>query len=284
MRMPVPVRKTYKLFIGGRFPRTESGRSFAPAATPTVNVARASRKDLRDAVIAARQGLQAWRSAPAYLRGQILYRLAEMLQSRRAALRDELRAGGDSAAVAGREVDLAVELAVWYAGLADKVQALLGSQNAVQGPFFAFSTVEPTGVVGVVAPDRPALAGLLALCLPLLVAGNTVVALCSEAAPCAPLALGEVFGSSDFPAGSVNLLAGLRRELLPQYAQHRDIDGLLLAGPPDASVSAAAAASTKRVRYCDLPPDLWRRARALQSLSWVEPFVEVKTLWHPVAP
>jgi len=278
------IRKTYKLFIGGKFPRSESGRSYVPARAPGIQVAQASRKDLRDAVVAARAGLAAWSSATAYLRGQILYRVAEMLASRRAAMVDELRATGMTAAAAGREVETALSLLVWYAGLCDKLQSLLGSQNAVAGPFFNFSVVEPTGVVGVVAPAEPALVGTLALLLPVLVGGNSAVALVSEAAPLAGLAFGEICASSDVPAGVINLLAGPRQELLPQFAAHRDIDGLLVAGEPDAAVGALAAGHCQRLRYCRLTPRDWQRAERLRSLAWVEPFVECKTLWHPVAP
>lgn len=282
--MPVPVPKTYKLHVGGKFPRSESGRSYQPAGNPALNVARASRKDLRDAVTAARAGLAAWSGSSAYLRGQILYRLAEMLESRRDAMVAELRAGGLAAAAAKKELDLALSLTTWYAGLCDKVQCLLGSQNAVQGPFFNFSTVEPTGVIGVVAPASPALVGVLALVLPLLAGGNAVVALVSETAPFAGLALGEVCASSDVPAGAINLLSGLRSELAGQFAAHRDVDGLLFAGAPDAAITSAAADNCKRVRWCELAKQDWTRAERLRSLAWVEPFVEVKTLWHPVAP
>lgn len=282
--MPVPVPKTYKLFVGGKFPRSESGRSYQPAAQPTLNVARASRKDLRDAVPAARAGLAAWSGSAAYLRGQIVYRIAEMLESRRQGMADELRLCGLSAAQARRELDAAVALLVWHAGLCDKVQCLLGSQNSVQGPFFNFSTVEPTGVVGVIAPEEAPLAGLLALALPALVGGNAVIALASERAPFAALAFGEVCASSDVPAGAINVLSGQRKELAPHFAAHRDIDGLLVAGAPDAALTAAAADSCKRVRYCDLPAKSWADAGALRRLAWVEPFVETKTLWHPVAP
>lgn len=282
--MTVPVPKTYKLYVGGKFPRSESGRSYQPAGNPGLNVARGSRKDLRDAVVAARAGLALWAGSTAYLRGQILYRLAEMLESRRAALVEELRLGGATKAAAGKELDTAIALTTWYAGLCDKVQSLLGSQNAVQGPFFNFSTVEPCGVVGVIAPEQPALVGTLALVLPLLAGGNAVVALVSEAAPFVGLALGEVCASSDVPAGAINLLSGQRSELAAQFAAHRDVDGLLVAGAPDAALSAAAADNCKRVRYCDLPAAAWQRAAALQQLAFVEPFVELKTLWHPVAP
>jgi len=282
--MSVSVRKTYKLYVGGKFPRSESGRVYQPAGNDGVNVARSSRKDLRDAVVAARKGLAKWSGSTAYLRGQILYRLAEMLESRRDAVVQELRLGGATPAAAQKELDTAIDLTVWYAGLCDKVQSLLGSQNAVQGPFFNFSTVEPTGVVGVIAPDKPALVGTLALVLPLLVGGNAVVALVSEPAPFAGLVLGEVCASSDVPAGAVNLLSGQRDELAAQFAAHRDLDGLLVASTPDAALTVAAADNVKRVRYCDLPAASWSRADKLRQLGWVEPFVETKTLWHPVAP
>lgn len=281
--MSVPVRKTYKLFVGGKFPRSESGRSFQPESAPSVNVARGSRKDVRDAVVAARAGYKAWSGSSAYLRGQILYRLAEMLETRRAALVDELVAGGSKPAAANKELDASISLVTWYAGLPDKLQSLLGSQNAVQGPFFAFSTVEPTGVVGVVAPRTPSLLGLLALVLPVLAGGNAVIALVSESAPFAGLALGEALATSDFPGGAVNLLAGLRSELLPHLASHRDVDALLVAGPPEAAVGQQAADNCKRVRFCDLDEKGWTDVQRLRALSWVEPFVELKTLWHPVA-
>lgn len=282
-RMSVPVRKTYKLFVGGKFPRSESGRSFQPESAPATNVARGSRKDLRDAVVAARAGFKAWSSSTAYLRGQILYRLAEMMQTRRAALVDELREGGAKPALAQKELDASISLVTWYAGLPDKLQSLLGSQNAVQGPFFAFSTVEPTGVVGVIAPKQPSLLGLLALALPALAGGNAVIALVSETAPFAGLALGEALATSDFPAGAVNLLSGLRSELLPHFASHRDVDALLIAGAPEAAVGQQAADNCKRVRYCTLDEKAYADPKQVRALSWVEPFVEVKTLWHPVA-
>jgi acyl-CoA reductase-like NAD-dependent aldehyde dehydrogenase len=281
--MPLPVPKTYKLYVGGKFPRSESGRSYQPAGNPGVNVARGSRKDLRDAVLAARAGLGAWSGSTAYLRGQVLYRLAEMLQTRRAALLDELVLGGATKAAAGKELDAAVALVVWHAGLCDKLQSLLGSQNAVQGPFFNFSTVEPSGVVAVVAPAAPALQGLLAMLLPVLVGGNAALVLVSEPAPFAGLALGEVCASSDVPAGVVNLLAGPRGELAAAAAAHRDVDGLFVAGAPDAALTGSAADNCKRVRYVDLPGPAWLQPERVRSLAWVEPFVELKTLWHPVA-
>lgn len=280
----IAVKKTYKLYLGGAFPRSESGRSYQPAGAPTTNVARGSRKDLRDAVGAARKALSGWQSRTAYNRGQILYRLAEVLETRADALAGEIATcTKDSLATARKEVLLATDVVTWYAGLCDKVTTLLGSQNAVAGPFFNFTTVEPTGVVGVLAPPEPSLLGLLALVLPVLVGGNTVVALCSEPAPLAGLALAEALAVSDVPGGVVNLLAGLRSELAPFFGSHREIDGLLCSGKPDAALGAAASDSVKRVRYADLTPKQWRDPKIVQSLLWVEPFVEAKTFWHPVA-
>lgn len=280
----VNVRKTYKLFIGGAFPRSESGRSFRPEGLDDCNVARASRKDLREAVVAARSALAGWSGKTAYNRGQIIYRLAEIMETRKASLLDELRAGsGMTAAAAGKEVEMAIDLVTWYAGLPDKLQSLLGSQNDVSGPFFNFTTVEPTGVICAVAPEQPGLLGLVGLLCPILAGGNTVVALVSEAAPLVGLALGELLAVSDVPAGTVNLLGGFRDELVSQMSSHRDVDGLLIAGSPDQAASAAAADSVKRVRYADLDDGEWRRPGRLASLLWVEPFVEVKTFWHPVS-
>jgi acyl-CoA reductase-like NAD-dependent aldehyde dehydrogenase len=283
--MSIDVRKTYKLFIGGKFPRSESGRAYQPQGCRNINVARASRKDLRDAVTSARAAAAAWTALTAYHRGQVLYRLAEMLQTRATSLAEEIAqcTTGDAAA-AGAEVAASIDLVTWYAGLPDKLQSLLGSQNAVSGPFFNFTTVEPTGTVAIAAPPRPALLGLLGLLLPVLAGGNTAVVAVSEPAPLPGLALGELLAVSDFPGGVVNLLAGMHEELLPQMASHRDVDGLLLAGPPRADLGRAAADSVKRVRYADLPDEQWLRLAELQRLAWVEPFVEVKTFWHPVAP
>lgn len=276
----IDVKKTYKLFVGGKFPRSESGRSYRPDGLPTCNVARGSRKDLRDAVVAARKAVAGWSGLSHYNRGQVLYRVAEMMEVRRRSLAEEIQlAAAGSIEDAEREVEQAIDLTVWYAGIPDKLQSLLGSQNGVSGPFFNFSTVEPSGVIGVIAPERPSLLGLMALLLPALVGANTVVALVSEPAPLAGLALGELLAVSDVPAGTINLLAGLRDELRPQLAAHRDIDGLLLAGASDRETTAAAADSVKRVRYADPDAGGWARG----SLLWVEPFVEVKTFWHPVA-
>jgi len=282
--MQPDVLKTYKLYIGGAFPRSESGRSYAPSRCDQVNAARASRKDFRNAVVAARKALDGWCGRDAYNRGQILYRLAEMLQSRHDALVGELRACGVPAAEARREVRQTIDLAVWSAGLADKIDVLLGSQNPVSGPFFSFSTVEPTGVVAVVAPESPSLLGLVAMLLPPLVGGNTVVALCSEGAPLPGVALAEACATADVPPGVVNLLTGYREELLPHVFSHRDVNAVFAAGPPDPELGAAAADAVTRVRWLARSAAKWRDPAMPRQLSWVEPFVEVKTLWHPVAP
>jgi aldehyde dehydrogenase (NAD+) len=283
--MSIEVRKTYKLFIGGQFPRSESGRSYTPAGAKGYNVARASRKDWRDAVVAARAASPKWRGLTAYNRGQIILRLAEMVATRARSLTDELRAGNRcSQRAAESQIEAALDLLVYYAGLPDKLQQLLGAQNEVAGPYFNFSTVEPLGVVGAVAPDQPALLGALALAIPLLAAGNTVVLLVSEESPLAALALGELLAVSDLPGGVVNLLAGHRAELVPEMATHRDVDGLLIAGPVQTAVSEAAADSVKRVRFVDFGARDWHRVARLCSLHLVQPFTETKTFWHPVAP
>jgi len=283
--MRVGVSKTYKLFIGGKFPRSESGRTWVPSGSTETNVALASRKDLRDAVVAARGALPKWSGSTAYLRGQILYRLAEMVETRKLSLAEEVRCGSRRALSSClSEVEAAVDLLTFYAGLPDKLQQLLGSQNEVAGPFFNFSTVEPVGVVGACAPDGSPLLAALALIAPVIAAGNTTVLVVSEASPLAGLGLGELLAVSDVPGGVVNLLAGKRDELLPQMASHRDVDGLLLAGPPDAALGQAATDSVTRVRFADLTAREWTRLDKLCSLHWVRPFVELKTLWHPKAP
>lgn len=276
--------KTYKLFIGGKFPRSESGRVFEASGAEGFNVPRGSRKDLRDAVVAARAAQPKWSGLSAYNRGQILFRMAEMVATRARSLVDEIRSGNRrSQPAAEKQVMASHDLLTFYAGLPDKLQQLLGSQNEVAGPYFNFSTVEPVGVVASVAPDQPALLGALAMSIPLIAAGNTVVLQVSEESPLPGLALGELLAVSDLPGGVINILSGYREELLPQMAAHRDIDGLLIAGAPDAEVSAAAADSVSRVRYVDLAERDWQKVEKLCSLHFVRPFVETKTFWHPVA-
>ena len=261
----LPVKKTYKLYIGGAFPRSESGRTYEAEGQ---NVARASRKDLRDAVVAARAAQPKWAGATAYNRGQVLYRVAEMMEARVAELA-ELSTGKD-------EVERAIDRWVWYAGFADKLAQALGSSNAVAGPYFNFTLPEPTGVVGLLAPDEPPLLGLVSRLAPAIVGGNTVVAVASEAGPLAAVELAEVLATSDLPGGVVNLLTGYRAELGPWLASHMDVNALDLTGADDAQsaeLEVAAAENVKRVVHGS--PDS-------QSLYEISAFLELKTVWHPI--
>ncbi len=259
----LPVKKTYKLFIGGAFPRSESGRTYEAQGQ---NVALASRKDARDAVRAARGAQTGWAGATAYNRGQVLYRLAEMM---------EARAGDLAALCAGRdEVDAAVDKVVWYAGWADKLSQVLGSANPVAGPYFNFTVPEPTGVVAIVAPDEPALGGLVSRLAPALVGGNAVVALASETNPLAAVELAEAVATSDVPAGVVNILTGRRAELAPVLAAHMDVNAIDITGANGdvAELERAAAENVKRVV----------RQAEEQSPWEIAKFLELKTIWHPI--
>ena len=260
----LPVRKTYKLFIGGAFPRSESGRTYL---AQDQNVARASRKDARDAVRAARGAWPKWAAMTAYNRGQVLYRVAEMLEGRRGRLA-ELTSGA-------AEVDAAIDRAVWYAGWADKLAQVLGSANPVAGPYFNFTVPEPTGVVAIVAPEQPALDGLVSRLAPALVGGNAVVVVASETEPLAAIELAEVLATSDVPGGVVNVLTGYRRELAPVLAAHMDVNALDVGGADGdaAELERLAAANVKRVVRSE--PDR-------QSPWEISAFLELKTVWHPV--
>ncbi|HVW18006.1 MAG TPA: aldehyde dehydrogenase family protein [Solirubrobacteraceae bacterium] len=271
------VRKTYKLWIGGAFVRSESGRSDAvrgPGGEHLANVPRASRKDVRDAVAAARRAFEPWAARTAYNRGQVLYRAAEALESRRSELGE--RVGAD-------EVEAAIDVLLHYAGWTDKLAPVLGGVNPVAAPFLSFSLPEPTGVVGVIAPDAPALLGLVAEVAPALAAGNAVVAVLSEAAPLAGLDLGEVLGVSDVPGGVVNLLSGRRGELAPALGGHRDLNAIVDASG-DAELGAEldrlASETIKRVRH-GAAATSYDEAVA-DALSRIEAVVELKTAWHPV--
>lgn len=283
------VLKTYKLYIGGKFPRTESGRSIKVAdasGTVVAHTCRSSRKDLRNAVEAARSAQPKWAGASAYLRGQILYRMAEMLEGKRDELASAIAATGrvkKDAALA--EVDASVDRLVAFAGWADKFPQVLGCHNPVTGPYYNFSVPEPTGVVGVVCPDEPSLLGLVSLIAPVLCSGNAVVLLASEANPIPACVLGEVLATSDVPGGVVNVLTGLRDELAEQFALHREIDAVLAAGVSDEHrrvLEAGAAENMKRVRVLGSDAD-FDDDRAMESPWAIEPFVEIKTIWHPAS-
>ncbi|MFC4910809.1 aldehyde dehydrogenase family protein [Actinomadura gamaensis] len=276
------VRKTYKLYIGGAFPRSESGRSYVVNDAKgrfLANASQASRKDVRDAVVAARKAFGGWSSRTPYNRGQILYRIAEMLEGRRVQFVDELRAAGIAKTAASAEVDAAIDRWVWYAGWADKVGAVAGNANPVAGPFFNLSTPEPSGVVGIVAPDSPLL-GLVSVVAPAIVTGNTTVVVASEPAPLPAITLAEVLATSDLPGGVVNLLTGRRAELAPWLASHMDVNAIDLAGVSAdavADLERAAADNLKRV----LRPGVhdWSDDPGIDRMT---AFLETKTVWHPV--
>jgi acyl-CoA reductase-like NAD-dependent aldehyde dehydrogenase len=272
----VPVRRTAKLYIAGEFPRSESGRSyevFSHDGRLLARAARASRKDLRDAVRAARAAQPEWAGKTAYNRAQILYRVAELMEGRRSQFESELADAGAKDPRKG--VDASIDRWVWYAGWADKIGQLLGATNPVAGPYFNFTIPEPTGVVGIVAPDEPPLLGLVSRIAPALTGGNAVVALASETMPLAAVELAEVIATSDVPGGVVNLLTGQRAELAPWLASHMDVNAIDLTGADGlrADLEIAAAENVKRVVLGQ--PDS-------QSLYEISAFLELKTVWHPI--
>ena len=280
------VRKTYKLYIGGAFPRSESGRSYVVSDSDgafLANAAHGSRKDLRDAVVAARKAQPRWSGATAYNRGQVIYRVAEMLDGRRSQFADEVASSeGTSRDEATASVDAAVDRLVWYAGWADKLAQVAGSSNPVAGPFFNFSVPEPTGVVGVVCPQSSSLLGLVSVLAPVIVTGNTSVVLASETRPLPAMTLAEVLATSDVPGGVVNLITGMVAELAPGLAAHRDVDALDLAGAPSsllAELERAAVTNVKRVLRPDNRESDWTKAPTPRRML---AFLETKTVWHPI--
>jgi acyl-CoA reductase-like NAD-dependent aldehyde dehydrogenase len=275
------VRKTYKLFIGGAFPRSESGRSYqVRSADGTAQAARASRKDARDAVTAARAATAKWQAATAYNRGQVLYRVAEMLEGRAAQFAAEVAAAeGADAEQAARLVDAAIDRWVWYAGWPDKVAQVAGAANPVAGPYFNFSVPEPSGVVAVLAPQESSLLGLVSVLAPVIATGNAAVVVASQDRPLPAVTLAEVLATSDVPGGVVNLLTGVTAELAPVLARHMDVNAIDLTGVDPAArgeLEGLAAASVKRVfaggEDWTAPPSP-RRMLA---------FLETKTVWHPM--
>ncbi|HKG44914.1 MAG TPA: aldehyde dehydrogenase family protein [Gaiellaceae bacterium] len=260
----LPVRKTYKLFVGGEFPRSESGRTYEAEGQ---NVARGSRKDLRDAVRAARGAFPKWAGLTAYNRGQVLYRVAEMMEARHGEFAD-LCSGPP-------EVERSIDRFVWYAGWADKIAQVLGSSNPVAGPYFNFTVPEPQGVVAILAPDEPPLAGLVSRIAPALVGGNAVVAVASPTHPLAAIELAEALATADLPAGVVNIVTGLREELAPVLASHMDVNAIDVSGADGevAELERLAAENVKRVV---------RGPTDDQSAWEISRFLELKTVWHPI--
>ncbi|WP_309128595.1 aldehyde dehydrogenase family protein [Microbacterium sp.] len=275
-RLTVP--KTYKLAIGGAFPRSESGRTYEVVSAKgrfLANAAKASRKDARDAVVAARAAVKGWSGATAYNRGQVLYRVAEILEGRRAQFVDEIvDQEGVSATAAAAQVDAAIDMWVWYAGWCDKYAQVGGNANPVAGPYFNISVPEPTGVVAIVAPQDSALLGLVSVVAPALVTGNAVVAIASERFPLSAISLAEVLATSDVPGGVVNVLTGSPAEIAPWLAAHADVNAIDLAGAGGLDwidMEIAAADTLKRVL---------RPGSVEQSLDRITAFTETKTVWH----
>lgn len=278
------VAKTYKLYINGAFPRSESGRTYQvhdQKGTLMANAALASRKDARNAVVAARAGFGKWASATPYNRGQVLYRVAEMMEARRAELVGLITASrGISAADARAEVDASVDRIVHFAGWTDKLPAVFGGANAVSGPFFSYSAPEPCGVVAIAADASSALLPLVGAVLPVLAGGNTVVVVASQADPTVAVTFGEILATSDVPAGVVNLLTGDAAEIMPWLASHGDVNGLDLTGVTEgrADLERAAAGTVKRVLAPRRTPDF----AAPPGTTRLRAFLETKTVWHPV--
>jgi acyl-CoA reductase-like NAD-dependent aldehyde dehydrogenase len=280
------VRKTYKLYVGGEFIRTESGR-YDPVESAKkkllANVSRGSRKDLREAIRKARAAQPGWAGKSAYLKGQILYRMAEMLEGRAETFARLLSSSrGLSSAEAGREVRAAVDRLVHYAGWSDKYGALLGTVNPVASSYFDFSVPEPTGVVGIVAPEKPDLLGLVSHLTPVVVSGNAAVVLVSEKHPLASLEFAEVLATSDLPGGVANLISGRREELVPHLSRHMDVNAIADAGGDSAlskAIAEDASVNVKRVKRFAIGDYVSETA---QGLDFIEAFTETKTTWHPI--
>ena len=289
----IEVRKTYKLYINGAFPRTESGRSYLVSAadgTPVANACRGSRKDLRDAVRAARKAFPGWADRTAMNRGQVLYRVAELMEGRRDQFVAEVaQAEGLRPDKARVVVDRAIDRWVWYAGWADKIAQVLGSSNPVASDYFNFTIPEPTGVVGIVAPEASSLLGLVSRLAPPLVAGNAVIVLTSETRPLPAITLTEVLATSDVPAGVVNVITGLKRELVPVLAGHEDVDSIDVWGVADDARRDVELAATENVkRIVRRPAGItdarfdWLDDRASERPEWIAAYLEMKTVWHPI--
>jgi len=282
----LPVWKTYKLFIGGKFPRSESGRSYPvtdAGGTFMANAAQGSRKDARDAVTAARKAFAGWSGTTAYNRGQVLYRVAELLEGGRRQFVDEVSASeGATAAQAARTVDAAIDRWVWYAGWSDKITQILGGTNPVAGPYFDFTVPEPTGVVAVLAPQESSLLGLVSVVAPVVVTGCTAVVLASEKRPLPSVTLSEVLATSDVPGGVVNIITGRTAESASWLAGHMDVNAIDLSGA-DADAAAdlerAGADNLKRIRRRSVDPVDWSEEPGVDRMSWL---LEAKTVWHPL--
>jgi acyl-CoA reductase-like NAD-dependent aldehyde dehydrogenase len=283
------VRKTYKLYVNGAFPRSESGRTYEVTDAKggfLANAAHASRKDARDAVVAARGAFAKWSAATAYNRGQVLYRVAEVMEGRRDQFVAEVAPASDDPEA---EVTAAIDRWVWYAGWADKISQILGSANPVAAPYFNFTIPEPTGVVGVVAPETSSLLGLVSRLAPPLVSGNAVVLLTSESRPLPAITLSEVLATSDVPGGVVNVLTGRKSELVPVLAAHVDVDALDTWGVPESMRLETEQLAADDIKRLSRRPSTvnearfdWLDDRATERPEWIAVFLEMKTVWHPI--
>ena len=283
----LPITKTPKVYVGGAFIRSESSRVFPladAAGNFFANIPQCTRKDLRNAVEAAAKAGPGWAKRTAYNRGQILYRLGEMLEARASELGDALRLGGASKAAAAKEVTASVDRLIYYAGWADKYEQVLGNVNPVAAPYFNFTVTEPMGIVGVIAPDEAPLLALLSLVVPAITSGNTVVALASSAQPYPAIVLGELLATSDLPGGVVNLLTGFRKELVPTFATHTHLRAISAVANADErkALALGAADSVKRTRLLKAEVRTDWFADAAQSLYAIRDYVEFKTIWHPI--
>jgi aldehyde dehydrogenase (NAD+) len=281
----LPITKTPKPYVGGAFIRSESGRTFLvndAAGNFFANIPQCTRKDLRNAVEAAAKAGPGWAKRSGYNRGQILYRLGEMLEARHQEMADTLSTFGAPKAAAAREVDATIDRLVYFAGWADKYEQVLGNVNPVAAPYFNFTVTDPMGVVGVITPDQPPLLGLVSLVAPVIVSGNTVVALASEKVPYPGILLGEMLATSDLPGGVVNILTGFRKELIPTFATHEHLRALSAVASPEErkAIRLGAAESVKRVHFADSETDWF--GEASQSAYAIRDFVEFKTTWHPI--
>lgn len=283
----LPITKTPKVYVGGAFIRSESGRTFPlndAAGAFYANIPQCTRKDLRNAVEASAKAGPGWAKRTAYNRGQILYRLGEMLAARAAEMAEAIALGGGSAAAAAKEVAVSVDRLIYYAGWADKYEQLLGNVNPVAAPFFNFTVTEPMGIVGVIAPAEAPLLGLVSLVAPAITSGNTVVALASETQPYPAIVLGEMLATSDLPGGVVNLLTGFHKELVPTFATHTHLRAISAVATAEErkALALGAAESVKRTRFVKAEETQDWFADAAQSLYAVRDFLEYKTTWHPI--
>ena len=280
----INVLKTYKIFIGGKFPRTESGRYFHMKNTKgdlLANMCLSSRKDFRNAVVSARKAQESWANATTLNRGQILYRIAEMMEGRKLQFIEQLQSTGSTLSTAKKEVVISIDRLIYYAGWSDKFQQIFSTVNPVASNHFNFSTLEPTGVVSIIAPNENPLLGMISLIAPTIVGGNTAVILASSTNPLVAISLAEVINTSDVPAGVVNVLTGDREELLPQFASHKDVNSIIYCGNKKEELKVVEEMATENLkRVSTYRRKNWKQ-RNSQSPYFIEKCQEIKTIWHP---